>query len=142
VTFVELDLSSLSSVRKAATEINSKIERLDLLVNNAGIMATRDFEKSVDGIELQFAANHVGHFLLTNLLMEKLFAAEGGRIVNVSSGGYVCSRIRFEDWNFKVRLLSIWQSFQAMGRQSRKCGTGNGVVDEIADRTARSITPG
>lgn len=105
VTFIELDLSSLSSVRKAATEINVKIDKLDILVNNAGVMGIKDYEKSVDGIEMQFAANHVGHFLLTNLLMDKILKAggeEGARIVNVSSGGYICSRVRFEDWNFKV----------------------------------------
>jgi NAD(P)-dependent dehydrogenase (short-subunit alcohol dehydrogenase family) len=66
----------------------------------------KDYEKSVDGIEMQFAANHIGHFLLTNLLMDKIFAAEGARVVNVSSGGYVSSGIRFEDWNFKVGYSS------------------------------------
>jgi len=103
VTFIELDLSSLSSVRKAAASINSKIEKLDILINNAGVMAIKDFAKSEDGIEMQFAANHVGHFLLTNLLMEKISrAGEGARVVNVSSGGYVCSGVRFKDWNFEV----------------------------------------
>lgn len=102
MTFVELDLADLSSVRKAAAEIKGKIEKLDILVNNAGVMAVKDFTKTIDGIEMHFAANHIGHFLLTNLLMDKLFAAEEARIVNVSSGGYVCSRVRFEDWNFKV----------------------------------------
>ncbi|PMD54086.1 NAD(P)-binding protein [Hyaloscypha bicolor E] len=101
VIFEELDLTNLSSVKKAAKGINGKIEKLDILVNNAGVMAVKDYEKSVDGIEMQFAANHIGHFLLTNLLMDKIFAAEGARVVNVSSGGYVSSGIRFEDWNFK-----------------------------------------
>jgi len=66
-------------------------------------MAVKDYTKSVDGIELQFAANHIDHFLLTNLLMDKIFAAdEGARIVNVSSRGHVTSGVRFGDWNFKV----------------------------------------
>ena len=69
-------------------------------------MAVKEYTKSVDGIELHFAANHIGHFLLTNLLMPKILAAgKGARIINVSSGGYICSGIRFEDWNFKVRSL-------------------------------------
>jgi NAD(P)-dependent dehydrogenase (short-subunit alcohol dehydrogenase family) len=102
VTFVELDLSDLSSVRKAALLISEKIEKLDILINNAGIMAVKEYGESKEGIEMQFAANHIGHFLLTNLLMEKIFAAEEARIVNVSSGGYVCSGVRFEDWNFEV----------------------------------------
>lgn len=106
VIFEELDLTNLSSVKKAAKGINGKIEKLDILVNNAGVMAVKDYEKSVDGIEMQFAANHIGHFLLTNLLMDKIFAAEGARIVNVSSGGYVSSGVGFEDWNFKVRYSS------------------------------------
>ncbi|KAH8774923.1 hypothetical protein F5882DRAFT_409496 [Hyaloscypha sp. PMI_1271] len=101
VIFEELDLTSLSSVKRVAEGINGKIEKLDILVNNAGVMAVKDYEKSVDGIEVQFAANHIGHFLLTNLLMDSIFAAEGARIVNVSSGGYVCSGVRVEDWNFK-----------------------------------------
>jgi len=106
VIFEELDLTSLSSVKRVAEGINGKIEKLDILVNNAGVMAVKDYEKSVDGIEVQFAANHIGHFLLTNLLMDSIFAAEGARIVNVSSGGYVCSGVRVEDWNFKVRYSS------------------------------------
>jgi NAD(P)-dependent dehydrogenase (short-subunit alcohol dehydrogenase family) len=66
-------------------------------------MAVKEYTKTVDGIEMQFAANHVGHFLLTNLLIGKIFAAgSGARIVNVSSGGHVTSGVRFDDWNFKV----------------------------------------
>ncbi len=92
-------------MRKVAAEINSKIEKLDILINNAGVMAIKDFKKSEDGMEMQFATNHIGHFLLTNLLMGKILKAgeeKGARIVNVSSGGYVCGAVRFEDWNFKV----------------------------------------
>lgn len=70
------------------------------------VMAVKEYTKSAGGIEMQFAANHVGHFLLTNLLMDKLFAAgEGARIINVASGGYVSSGVRFDDWNFKVKYI-------------------------------------
>jgi len=65
-------------------------------------MALKDYEKSKDGIEMQLAANHTGHFLLTNLLMPKLLAAQGARIVNVSSFGYMSGGIYFDDPNFKV----------------------------------------
>jgi len=95
-------------VRQAAKEINAKIEKLDILINNAGIMAVKEYEESRDGVEMQFAANHIGHFLLTNLIMGKILVAgegEGARVVNVSSGGYVCSGVRFEDWNFEVFIL-------------------------------------
>jgi NAD(P)-dependent dehydrogenase (short-subunit alcohol dehydrogenase family) len=103
VFFFHIDLASLASVRKAAAEVNRKVEKIDYLINNAGIMGIPEFKKSEDGIELQFASNHVGHFLLTNLLMDKIIAAgRGARIVNVSSNGFELGEIRFGDWNFHV----------------------------------------
>ena len=67
------------------------------------VMAVKEYKKSKDGIEMQFAANHIGHFLLTNLLMPKILAAgKGARIVNVSSFGYMSGGVRFDDQNFKV----------------------------------------
>jgi NAD(P)-dependent dehydrogenase (short-subunit alcohol dehydrogenase family) len=65
-------------------------------------MAIKDYTTTTDGIEMQFGVNHIGHFLLTNLLMDKLFAAgKGARIINVSSGGYISGR-EPDDWNFTV----------------------------------------
>ena len=87
VLFVPLDLSDNTSVRRAAEVINNNIEVLDVLINNAGVMAIKDYTKSVDGYEMHFASNHLGHFLLTNLLMSKIVAAKG-IIVNISSTGY------------------------------------------------------
>ncbi|KAK9321827.1 hypothetical protein V1517DRAFT_159247 [Lipomyces orientalis] len=99
--FYHLDLSSLDSVRSSAQNINASIDKVDVLINYAGVMAVKEFETSKDGIEIQFAANHIGHFLLTNLLMPKLEAASpGARIINVSSVGYLLSEVRFDDWNF------------------------------------------
>ena len=101
--FVKLDLGNLSSVREAARTINERVPHIDVLINNAGIMAVKQYTKTVDGFENQFAANHLGHFLLTNLLMGKILAAgEGARIVNLSSMGYEISEFRFDDWNFSV----------------------------------------
>ena len=101
--FLKIDLADNSSVRETAANINKKVEKVDILINCAGIMAVKDFQKSADGIEMQFASNHVGHFLLTNLLMEKLVAAgKGARVVNVTSTGYGLCGPRFEDWNFQV----------------------------------------
>ena len=71
-------------------------------------MAIKDYTTTVDGIETQFGINHVGHFLLTNLLMDTIVAASpGARIVNVSSFRYLSGGVRFDDWNFNVswRLL-------------------------------------
>lgn len=99
--FVKLDLNDLSSVRKTAAEINGMVEKIDILINNAGVMATETYTKTVDGIEHQFGANHIGPFLLTNLLMDKI--GNGARIVNVTSMGYEAAGIRFDDWNFSVR---------------------------------------
>lgn len=66
-------------------------------------MAIKDYTTTPEGIEMQFAANYVGHFLLTNLLMPKIFASgKGARIINVASGAYTLSSVRFDDWNFKV----------------------------------------
>ena len=62
------DLASLDSVRKAAAEANERFDKIDLLINNAGVMAC-DEAKTADGFEMQFGTNHIGHFLLTNLLM-------------------------------------------------------------------------
>ena len=76
-------------MREAAAKINESVDKLDILINNAGIMAC-PFAKTVDGIESQFGTNYIGHFLLTNLIMPKILAAgPGSRIVNVSSVGYL-----------------------------------------------------
>lgn len=73
--FVELDLADLSSVRRTAETIKGTVAVIDVLFDNAGVMAVEDHNKSADGCELQFASNHLGHFLLANLLAEKLSAA-------------------------------------------------------------------
>jgi NAD(P)-dependent dehydrogenase (short-subunit alcohol dehydrogenase family) len=110
VSFFHIDLASLASVRKAAAEVNRKVEKIDYLINNAGIMGIPEFKKSEDGIELQFASNHVGYFLSTNLLMKKIFAAgRGARIVNVSSNGFELGEVRFDDWNFHVCDIKAWK---------------------------------
>lgn len=99
---VVVDLQSFTSVREAAKEICSKTSHIDILVNNAGIMAP-PYSKTDDGIESTFQSNHLSHFLLTNLLMEKLLAAKEPRVVIVSSDGYRLGHVRFNDYNFHVR---------------------------------------
>ena len=98
--FVKLDLNDLKAVRKSAEEINGLVDRIDVLINNAGIMATDTYVETADGIESQFGANHVGPFLLTNLLVGRM--GEGTRVVNVTSTGYEICGVRFDDWNFQV----------------------------------------
>ncbi|MGA5546173.1 SDR family NAD(P)-dependent oxidoreductase [Mycobacterium sp. NPDC051198] len=105
-----LDLGSLASVREAADEIRTKHERIDLLINNAGVM-TPPKETTADGFELQFGTNHLGHFALTGLLLDRLLPVVGSRIVTVSSIGHRFSRgIRFEDlqWERSYNRLQAY----------------------------------
>ncbi|KAI0160125.1 dehydrogenase [Xylariaceae sp. FL1272] len=109
---VELDLGSLSQIPKAAKKIDSLGENIDVIVNNAGVMAP-PYSKTADGIESQFAINHVGHFLLTNLLLPKMLARkEPVRVVNVSSGGHRYHHVRLQDWNFDDgREYNRWHGY-------------------------------
>eukprot|EP00058_Branchiostoma_floridae_P027906 XP_002613397.1 hypothetical protein BRAFLDRAFT_118764 [Branchiostoma floridae] len=100
VVVLKLDLSSLASVREFAAGINEKEERLDILINNAGIMMCPQW-KTEDGFEMQFGTNHLGHFLLTNLLMDKLKKCAPSRVVTVSSMGHQWGKIHFDDINLE-----------------------------------------
>ena len=82
-----LDLGSLDSVRAAADELQQRHDRLDLLINNAGLMYTT-WQTTSDGFEMQMGVNHLGHFALTNLLLDRLMDTEHSRIVSVSSVGH------------------------------------------------------
>ncbi len=93
---LDLDLSDLASVRAAADRVAIQHARLDLLVNNAGIMGT-PFRQTADGFELQMATNHLGHFALTGLLLDRLVTTERSRIVVVSSHMHRLGRIRPAD---------------------------------------------
>ena len=95
-----MDLGSQHAVREAASEISESVQAIDILINNAAIMAC-PFAKTADGIESQFGTNYIGHFLLTNLIMERLIARQG-RIVNVSSSAHRMSDVELDDWNFNV----------------------------------------
>jgi len=101
VDFVQCDLSNNASVRTAAEKVNSSVDKVDVLINNAGVMAVRTFQKSVDGVESQFAAGYLGHFLLTNLIMDKLVAAKGV-VINMTSSAYTLDEVDTEDPNFNV----------------------------------------
>ncbi|KAG4266367.1 oxidoreductase [Fusarium proliferatum] len=108
-----VDLGSLASVRKAAEEVNSwnDVPSIDVVVNNAGVMAI-PYTKSVDGYEMQFAICHLGHFLLTNLIMDKILASESPRVVNISSNGPSLGPIRFADPHFSDgELYDQWSAY-------------------------------
>ena len=87
VSVQELDLASLASVRKAADELRATHPRIDLLINNAGVV-TLDKAGTEDGFELQFGTNHLGHFALTGLLLENMLAVSDSRVVTMSSPGH------------------------------------------------------
>jgi NAD(P)-dependent dehydrogenase (short-subunit alcohol dehydrogenase family) len=102
VTLQQLDLSSLASVRTAAEELRATHPRIDLLINNAGVMYVPTRETTADGFEMQFGTNHLGHFALTGLLLDNILPVDGSRIITVSSVGHrILARIRFEDPHFE-----------------------------------------
>jgi NAD(P)-dependent dehydrogenase (short-subunit alcohol dehydrogenase family) len=97
VALQELDLTSLESIRAAAERLRSEHDRIDLLINNAGVMWTPK-STTKDGFELQFGTNHLGHFALTDLLLDRLLPVAGSRVVTVSSIGHrIRAGIHFDD---------------------------------------------
>jgi len=105
---VACDLASLASVRAAAAEIAERWHRVDVLVANAGVMAT-PAGLTADGYELQLGTNHLGHFLLTALLVPVL--ADRGRVVVVSSRGHFVSGVDVDDPHFRARAYDKWQAY-------------------------------
>ncbi|MEU4819550.1 SDR family NAD(P)-dependent oxidoreductase [Micromonospora aurantiaca] len=101
VSVQALDLTSLDSVRTAAAALRSRFGRIDLLVNNAGVMYTPK-RTTRDGFELQFGTNHLGHFALTGLLLDLMLPVPGSRVVTVSSTGHrIRAAIHFDDLHFE-----------------------------------------
>ncbi|XP_048140863.1 short-chain dehydrogenase TIC 32, chloroplastic-like isoform X1 [Rhodamnia argentea] len=150
IDVMELDLSSLAAVRKFASDYQSSGLPLDLLINNAGIMAC-PFMLSQDNTELQFATNHIGHFLLTNLLLDtmKQTSQESnteGRIINLSSEAHRFAYhegIRFD----KINNESEYNSMRAYG-QSKLANILHAnelarcLKEEGVQITANSLHPG
>ncbi|KAK8044744.1 hypothetical protein PG993_004768 [Apiospora rasikravindrae] len=112
VHFVSLDLLDRASVRQAGAEIKRLTDGISALINNAGIMAVEHFTKSKDGVEGQFETNHVGHFLLTSILMPEL-RKEKGVVINVSSLGYMYGgNWDLEDTNFEGgKTYDCWEAY-------------------------------
>ncbi|BBX64987.1 short-chain dehydrogenase [Mycobacterium saskatchewanense] len=107
VTLQRLDLSSLDSVRSAAAALGEAYPRIDLLINNAGVMWTPK-STTEDGFELQFGTNHLGHFALTGLLLDHLLPVRDSRVVTVSSLGHrLRAAIHFDDLQWERRYDRI-----------------------------------
>ncbi len=112
VSVQELDLASLASVRKAADELRATHPRIDLLINNAGVM-TLEKAGTEDGFELQFGTNHLGHFALTGLLLDTMLTADGSRVVTMSSPGHrILATIDFDH----LRLDSSYNRYSGYGK--------------------------
>jgi NAD(P)-dependent dehydrogenase (short-subunit alcohol dehydrogenase family) len=109
VPVAELDLADLASVRAFAQRIAGEHDRVDLLINNAGVMAPPRRETK-DGFESQFGTNHLGHFALTGLLLGQLLAASHPRVVTVSSGAHRLGKINFDDLESE-RHYERWRAY-------------------------------
>jgi NAD(P)-dependent dehydrogenase (short-subunit alcohol dehydrogenase family) len=107
---VELDLANLKSVRKCADQLLAKGELFDVVIANAGVMAT-PFGKTSDGFETQFGTNHLGHFVLINRIASLI--RDGGRLINLSSAGHRYSNVDLDDINFE---RTPYEPFVGYGR--------------------------
>ncbi|MCK4896375.1 MAG: SDR family NAD(P)-dependent oxidoreductase [Candidatus Heimdallarchaeota archaeon] len=108
---IQLDLADLSSVKKFVEEFNKNYQSLDLLLNNAGVMMV-PYQKTTDGFEMQLGTNHLGHFALTGLLLDKLLKSDNSRIVNMSSSAHLYGKMDFEDLQWE-------QSYNKVGAYGR-----------------------
>ncbi|XP_034943814.1 retinol dehydrogenase 11-like [Chelonus insularis] len=106
LSICHLDLCSFASVRKCAQTLNSTEPNIHILINNAGVMMC-PFAKTEDGYEIQLQANHLGHFLLTLLLLPKLMKSTPARIINVSSIAHMYADIDFDDINLEQSYSSM-----------------------------------
>lgn len=127
-----MDLANLASIYECAAEIGDAHDGIDILVNNAGVMACPETRVG-PGWELQFAVNHIGHFLLTRELMPYLLNAGGARVITVSSVAHKRSRLRFEDIHFEREPYDKWIAYAqsktanalfALGLHQRRGGDG------------------
>lgn len=109
IDVMSLDLADLKSVRPFVTDFDEKYHKLDVLVNNAGIVCP--YAKTKDGFEIQIGTNHLGHFALTGLLLHLLKNTKGSRVVNVSSLGHKFGKIDFDNFMFENGGYSIMKAY-------------------------------
>jgi len=106
----QLDLASLDSIRTFAAWLSERQPRIDLLINNAGVMAP-PLLRTTEGFELQMGTNHLGHFLLTNVLTPAITAAAPARVINLSSRGHMRSDIRWDDPHWRTTEYDKWEGY-------------------------------
>lgn len=110
VTFEPLDLASLTSVANFAARLSMALPRIDLLINNAGVMAIPTRHVTEDGFEMQLGANYIGHFALNLRLLPKALSGEAPRIVTVSSLAHRSGKINFDDLQCELRY-GYWSAY-------------------------------
>jgi len=109
--YLHLDLGDLSSIRLFVNEFSAKYNRLDILVNNAGVMRMSSKTYTKDGFESHIGINYLGHFLLTNLLLEKLKKAPSFRVINVSSINHTVGKLDLDDLHFERRSIGPFEGY-------------------------------
>ena len=113
VELMLLDLASQASVRAFAEAFKARFDRLDLLINNAGVMMPPMRQETEDGFEIQFGTNHLGHFALTLLLIDRLCATEESRVVNISSSAQNSGKLDLDDLQWPTRPFRRMASYGA-----------------------------
>lgn len=138
---LSIDLGSLASVRQAAEQFHARWSKLHLLINNAGVMATPQ-RYTPDGFELQLGTNHLGHALLTLLLLPALQAAAPARVVVLSSSGHRFSDVHFDDLQYLHRSYDKWEAYG----QSKTANAlfAVGLTQHFGNQgiTANAVNPG
>ncbi len=109
IDVMNLDLADLESIHSFVKKFNEKYSKLDVLLNNAGIVCP--YKKTKDGFEMQIGTNHLGHFALTGLLSHRLKNSKGSRVVNVSSIGHKSGKMNFDNFMFENGGYSIFKSY-------------------------------
>ncbi len=141
IDLIRCDVASLASVREAANEVHARVDRIDVLINNAGLYIP-DEQYSPEGFELTFATNHLGPFLLTNLLLDLLKKGQDARVITVSSEGHrFTGALRLDD----LARPASYSAIYAYGR-SKLCNIL--FANELSERlmgfgiTSNSLHPG
>jgi NAD(P)-dependent dehydrogenase (short-subunit alcohol dehydrogenase family) len=144
---VKLDLSDLDSVRAAAEQVNESVEQLDVLMNNAGVMAIPK-SRTPQGFEMQFGTNHLGHFALTGRLQPALRRAPVPRVVTTSSGAHRMGRMRWDDLNWDSGRYGKWLAYGQsklanllfMSELSRRAGEAGSRLVSVAAHPGYAAT--
>jgi NAD(P)-dependent dehydrogenase (short-subunit alcohol dehydrogenase family) len=113
IVFERLDLGNLASIADFAGRMEAERAPIDLLINNAGVMAPPHRETTTDAFELQLGTNHLGHFALTGRLMPLLRQGKAPRVTTVSSGAHHTGKIDFDDLHWEKRRYQPWLSYSA-----------------------------